>query len=119
MKKKKIITLKPETETYWRSFYWLTNTLERYFNETLDGEEKKEVEKNLDFIAQQVFGEEKATLREAHFMEADRMIRENVFKHLGLPVEERKTSKLFLLCSKYAAAAAIFLLLLGIKLINH
>lgn len=109
--------LKLETAKYWRSFYRITNTLERYFNGRLKADEEKDVRKTLDAFAERVLGEEKTDIPEVHLKRADRIIRTNVFKQLGLPFSplsgEKKTAVFSLHFVKYATTAAVLLLLIG------
>jgi ferric-dicitrate binding protein FerR (iron transport regulator) len=117
MKREKKATLKPEAKNYWRSFYRVTNTLERYFKGQLKADEQMEVEKHLDAIAGKVLGAEDANIPEALLNRADQMIRKNVFKRLGLPfhpfTQERKTLPFSSPFLKYAAAAALILVTVG------
>jgi ferric-dicitrate binding protein FerR (iron transport regulator) len=117
MKKGKKATLKPEAKKYWRSFYWVTNTMERYFTGRLKVNEQTEVEKQLDALAAKVLGQGKANIPEAHLSRADRRIRKKVFNQLGLPLypfpEESKSVVFFLRFPKLVAAAAALLLLIG------
>lgn len=116
MKKRKKAELKPQAKAYWRSFYWTTNIMKRYFKGELPAHEEKQVAEKLDAIVDNVFAAGKPNLWivDTHLDKADRIIRKNVFEHLGLPVIlKKKAGSIYLRLSKYAAVAAVFLLLIG------
>jgi ferric-dicitrate binding protein FerR (iron transport regulator) len=114
MKKRKPMEMKKGAEKYWRSFYWITNTLESYFLGKLKFHEEKELERNLDVIANKVLNKEAVNLSNSQLDAADQSIRRNVFNQLQLPLtERRKILHATTWHVKYVAVAAIFLLLIG------
>lgn len=115
MKKEEKAALKPDAQKYWRSFYRITNILERYFKGRLNADEEREVEKNLDILTNKVLEQGKENITEAHLNRADRLIRKNVFNRLGLPLSplpgKRKTAVFSLRFPQWAAAAAVLFLI--------
>jgi ferric-dicitrate binding protein FerR (iron transport regulator) len=118
MKRKKRVPLDPEAKKYWMSFYWMTNVLDRYFKGRLGAGEKREVEEGLDTLAGRVLGE-KAKISPDRLDRADYLIRKNVFKQLELSFTplpgERKRVTFPLRLSRYAAVAAVLLLVAGLS----
>ncbi|MGC3977461.1 MAG: FecR domain-containing protein [Paludibacteraceae bacterium] len=112
MKKRKPVELKAENKKYWSSFYWMTHTLEIYFEGKFFSPENKNVEEQLDAIAGNVLGKEAGNLSPAQIDKADCIIRGNVLKQLGLPqIKQGKKSYPIIPHSRYATAAIFFLLI--------
>lgn len=117
MEKRKKIELGANSKKYWHSFYWATSTLEQYFEGKLHSSEKKDVENQLNAIADNVLKKKRLTLSETELEKADRTIKRNVFRKLQLPLmpfpQKRNIFGVSLRTIKYATVAAALLLLIG------
>lgn len=116
MKKKKNVVLKEESKKFWSSLYWITNTLENYFEGRLTSLENKKIEQQLNDISEKTLGKEAENLSRRELTKADHKIKINVFKQLQLPLDKReKPLYTSIGYPKYAVIAAIFLLLIGLS----